>query len=369
MIAYISFVIVLYILGVLEVCGRKVEKLTLAILIFFIGFRAEIGTDWYAYENLYEGKGNLKVEFFFKKTIEIFRGIGIEFKYYYILISVITILILYYGIKKNISYPTLGLTFFILSTPVGFIFEQIRQFLAISIFIYFFNYGYKIFYFILFILKFIHSSVLAAIFHPILKNKNKFIKKYYLYFLFILIFFRIQIIELLILTLKSSHLLDQSMLFKIDYYYYRMSNIISPGVYIKTIFIILMLLMSKRIIRKYPQKKKEINYYSNLSVVYLILLYITSGLWIAQRIFIYFQIGLNFLIIYLIMSYKDIKLRIFIYSVTISFVSLTFLLSMNTEYFKRVYVPYKNYLYSDLISQRFERIENIKNEMKRMYGL
>lgn len=364
---YIVFVLALYILGLLEVCGKRVEKLTLMLLIFFIGFRAELGTDWYGYKNIYEEKAEMKLEFFFEKSMAIFRVLGIEFKYYYILISLITLLILYYGMKKNIRYPTQGLVFFILSNPASLTFEQIRQFLSVAVFVYFLNFGYKFFYLGIFFLKNIHTSTLVTIFHPILKKRNQTIRRNYLVILLLVIFCRKKIIEFSIFFIKKLNFLNQEIIWKIDYYYSKIRYVVTPALYLKTIFVIIILLMSKSIIRKYPQKKEQINYYFNLAITYLILLHILLGLNVGQRILIYYQIGLNFLIIYLIMSYKDVKLRIIAYTITISFVSLTFLSYMNSDYFKSVYVPYKNYLYSDLAIDRFERIDNIKKMMEKMY--
>ena len=201
----VAIIMILLILnGTIKTNINFLQLIVLALLTFFVGFRFETGYDWAMYRNFYEyDTFHSDIEFGYVFFIELLRFFFDGYQSLFFFTALVTYMCLYLGIKKYTKHTGIALVLFLLIP--GFFLNTltiIRQELAIVITFYAFSFlidkkYYK--YFLLMLLAFsIHYSVAIVLFtHFFVWKFALKIKYYYYYFLilFSLIFLKLNIGE------------------------------------------------------------------------------------------------------------------------------------------------------------------------------
>ena len=113
------------------------DILLIIMLILVSGLRYAIGTDYMMYKSFYFNV-NLpnaeKVETGFKILINIVKNVfGYKFWYFFVICAAISIIPIYYVIKKKSKYPAFTLIMFVSMGFYTLSFNMVRQFVAIAI--------------------------------------------------------------------------------------------------------------------------------------------------------------------------------------------------------------------------------------------
>lgn len=113
------------------------DILLIIMLILVSGLRYAIGTDYMMYKSFYFNV-NLpnaeKVETGFKILINIVKNVfGYKFWYFFVICAAISIIPIYYVIKKKSKYPAFTLIMFVSMGFYTLSFNMVRQFIAIAI--------------------------------------------------------------------------------------------------------------------------------------------------------------------------------------------------------------------------------------------
>lgn len=190
----------------------------LIILIFFSGLRYNVGQDYHNYSRIFlkvsnYGSINKDLEFLFKNIIVLLNKFNLNYPSLFLVMSFLTIVILYITIRdleneKNIKLSFFGALFIFLTNGHFFSsFNGIRQFLAIIIFLFSTRYIYKkkfFMYFICLILAsmFHYSAILLLPLYFIGYKDFKIGTWFVLYFVSFL-FYYVELINVLIMPIKD----------------------------------------------------------------------------------------------------------------------------------------------------------------------
>lgn len=298
-------------------------KLSIAILIFFVGLRDFGGTDFAAYEEYFYNptKGFFEIGFYY--YTKFFNIILKNYKEYIFASAIITNLMLYRYLK-NFRYPLVILGIYIGRRYIWHDFVLLRQNFAILIFAlslkWIENKNFKKYLIYILIATLFHSS--AIILLPIyfinrvktLKlDLKKIITLITIYFLSTLIINYLEkIVEILTHYFKISFLINLKN--------YHLKNIVNVNYFvICELLIILFLINLFR--NKIINKLKCFDLYFNLQIFNCIILILFSKFEVIRRITEYFELPLAVLIGYLVYSLRKgserlcLIILIFIYSI------------------------------------------------------
>lgn len=133
----------------------------ITIMIFICGFRKNVGTDFLLYSRMYNNISIFpRVEIGFKYLINFMSGMGLSSFWFFFLTSSLTILIVYYIIKKISDKPSESLFLFITLGYFSLQFNIIRQCLAIAVSLYSIKFIIKKDFF-----KYFVCILMASLFH------------------------------------------------------------------------------------------------------------------------------------------------------------------------------------------------------------
>lgn len=169
-------------------------------LFLISAFRDGLGTDYYSYANLYKYPDTYKDEFLFKFFFISLPRLICENELFFFILTSLTIC--FFFIKSIfVNSQIIFLSVFIFITQFYFIsFNAIRQFIVISIFLY---YGFKLFkeknilfYICLIVLLAqIHFSIYIMLLFPIIGNKKFKLKSYWITWIIVFLIFELQFID------------------------------------------------------------------------------------------------------------------------------------------------------------------------------
>lgn len=314
----------------------KMKKSTLLFFIVLLplflisAFRDGLGTDYYAYANIYRFPETFKDEFLFKFIfITLPRLISKNEIFFFLLTSFI---ISFYFLKTIFDYSQIVfLSVIIYISQFYFIsYNAIRQFIVIAVFLYFslkFLRDKQLFYYIclIIVLAQIHFSIYIMLLFPILGNNNFRIKTYWI----------IWAIVFLLFVLQSNNIISLSSIFQyvpgLSVFSSKFDTIQAGGEYffgkyqsnnqliIKNIFFIMFLYRLRHF------NTSDAIYWFNLFLFGLILqnLLVKFSLF-AIRIAYFGDIAIIFLVPVFIRSFSNRKLRFVFVTIFILYFFLSF---------------------------------------------
>jgi transmembrane protein EpsG len=288
--------------------------LGLILISFVVGYRYNVGVDWGAYKNTFERLkssesffNNSYMEIGYLKINQWVIDMGWDYTAMFFIVALLSWFFIFISVPKKV----LPLTIFFLFTDEYFFWSMngVRQFMAISIFLYAIKFilSKDLFYYIVFIslASLFHLSALVLIplyFLPINKLYNQ---KIWLLLLIASIFMnKTSIVSSLIDTIFLV-LADYVPIFKVYGEYANSENLLSKelhfglGYYLKLLTSFFIIFFSKDVIKKHPNTK-----------VYFILFFIGAiftnvfmGIQIVTRFITYFNfvkpVALAFIVYYL----------------------------------------------------------------------
>ena len=120
--------------------NKKIFPIVIIILGLIAGFRYYVGTDYGTYIELFNGINSIKdysyVEFGFRVLILFIKMFTSSSVALFVLMSVLSMLFLYYGIKKLTDKTILSIFIFYGIFYIGYIFNAVRQGFAMCVFLY-----------------------------------------------------------------------------------------------------------------------------------------------------------------------------------------------------------------------------------------
>lgn len=147
MIVYIFPFITLLMLSFKDVFGRKIsvrrESILLSLLLLYLsilaGIRHGIGIDYFTYQNIFHGINDFSdynyLEPGFRLLVVFFKSIGVHSQWLFFVFALITLVLLVKSITKNSYYPLLSLFLYLCIFYTGYVFNVLRQGIAMSIFL------------------------------------------------------------------------------------------------------------------------------------------------------------------------------------------------------------------------------------------
>lgn len=264
---YILLYVVVVGLGYLYKYNKNIIKLIFIILILFSGFRYKIGADFTSYLKIFElAKNNpthyevIRLEkgyYFLQKFIISINGTQ---QLIFLIMSILSNFFIYIFIKRNSKNILLSIfIFFMIGAYYSFGFNGIRQYLAISIFLYSFkfieNKNFKKYLLMIFIGSLFHKTILFCLpLYFILNFKFKFLQKAVLIFISLLLTLYLNKI---LIILKYGHYLSKT-------YYVTTSYIVLIIFLILSIYI---MLFNKKILNKQQQNLNFISIILTLLII------------------------------------------------------------------------------------------------------
>lgn len=318
---YFLFIVMIYSLIIMFIVKNQIYKnlvikfLTLFWLtfcVFMVGFRYNVGTDYKTYETWFNyWYKDITKEWIYTSLNYILKVSGAEFYHLTLLISIISSILLIFGIYKwNIKGIQVIIVLFFYSTSYLFIFTNImRQGVAVIIFFiaarYIVERKFFKFLFWIFIGSGFHLSIVFLIpFYFIYKvhiKNNIFIFLILISYLIVGLNWGQEILQFLIsLTPYSEKYINSSLIFTTE------SSILSPGVLIKVLIPLILLINLKGIPEEY---NVAIKFYM-IGTIFRIFA-ISSHLF--NRVGIYFQFFEIICIVILLKHTKNNYIKILLY--------------------------------------------------------
>lgn len=170
----LSIIVFMHIISVTKK-NKKLNKIMLLFLLFFIviiqTFRSTtVGTDLVSYQYYFNNWGQMRIkqlfsidgsiEFFYKLLNKFIYGIGLDFKYLLMIVSIATYAPLVYISHKYSKYPFISVLVFVTLGFFVFSLSGLRQSIAIGLVVLNFKYVYEKKPF-----KYLLLIVVAALFH------------------------------------------------------------------------------------------------------------------------------------------------------------------------------------------------------------
>ncbi len=110
------------------------DWIVIIFLTLICGLRENVGTDYSLYRYYYYNiEDNSRFEIAFKSIIEFLNHLGISYNVFLLIISMLTIFLFYFAIKKYSKKPAASIFYFITLGYYAYSFNIIRQMLAIAI--------------------------------------------------------------------------------------------------------------------------------------------------------------------------------------------------------------------------------------------